>query len=79
MATLENMSERVFNVSQNIVMSIDKNNVGDLYVYGSRNRYVLNGASASDLIDYFWCNNKEELAEEILDFVMSVTVNTATN
>lgn len=72
-----NLNKKVFNVSPNIVVSIDEKNMGEMYVYGKdeKDGYILNGATASELIDYFAYKNNIPLSEEIINMVMQVNVN----
>ena len=81
MGMKSNLNKKIFNVSPNIIVSIDDKNMGEMYVYDSKagDGYILNGATASDLIDYFAFNGDIPLSEEILDMVMNVTINKVTN
>jgi hypothetical protein len=79
MGTVRNESNNIFSVSPNIIMMVDDNNVGEMYVYDDRYGYVLNGATASDLIDFFAYKNRIDLSEEIIETVMNVTTHTGTH
>jgi type I restriction-modification system DNA methylase subunit len=79
MATLKNTNKKCYNITPNIIMNIDDNNMGEMYVYGDSYGYILNGATASDLVDYFAYKNNIELSEEILDMLMSINLNMGTH
>ncbi len=73
MASVINNNKRMFNVSPNIILKIDNNNVGDMYVYNDDNKgFILNGLTASYLIDYFKIKNKPVLVHEIIDTLMGI-------
>ena len=75
MGSLKNTNKRVFNITPNIIMSVDTNNMGEMYVYDSEYGYILNGVTASDLVDYFAYKNEPKLSEEIKDTLMTTTIN----
>lgn len=80
MATYNNTNDNLVEVSPNIMISIDDNNMGEMYVYDNKYSYILNGLTASDLVYYF--NDDEEnfhLAEEIQDTMMEITINKGTH
>ena len=79
MGSIENKSREVFNVTPNIVMSIDDNNMGEMYIYEGCRKLIFNGITASDLVDYFYCNDKHKLSEEIFDVIMNMTINKGTH
>lgn len=80
MASKENTNDRIIFFSDNILLSIDDNNIGDMYIYDHDYQYILNGLTASDLVNYFKYteNGWEELADEILDVMMDLTVHMET-
>jgi hypothetical protein len=79
MGTLKNTNKKVFNISPNIIMSIDENNIGEMYIYDSKYGYVLNGVTASDLVDYFVYKNNKHLSKEIINILMTMTINKGTH
>ena len=81
MGMKSNANNKIFNVSPNIIVSVDDKNMGEMYVYGTKDSsgYILNGATASDLIDYFAYENELPLSEEILDMVMNVNISKTTH
>lgn len=79
MASINNPNDNIFNISDNIIISIDDNNMADMYVYDDHNQYVLNGYTASDLVTFFAYNDDVDLSEEILDIVMDITVHIGTH
>ena len=79
MANINNTNERVFNVSPNIVISVDDNNIADMYIYDEKYRYVLNGYTASDLVCYFADKGEVSLSHEIMDTMMDITIDIGTH
>jgi len=79
MGSRQNLNPKVFHISSNIVLSVDDNNMGDMYVYDGMYGYILNGATAGDLVDYFAYEDKIPISEEILDICMNMTINKGTH
>lgn len=80
MASFKNPNNDVITITENILITIDDTDHGDMYVYDDKYRYILNGMTASELIEYF--NHKKgdtHLSEEIQDTMMSLTVNEETH
>lgn len=80
MATYKNTNNKLVQVSPNIMIMMDDNNMGEMYVYDDKYQYILNGMTASDLVCYF---NEDDtlhyLAEEIKDTMMGITINRGTH
>jgi hypothetical protein len=79
MGSLYNKNKKVFSVTPNIIMSVDDNNIGEMYVYDENYGYILNGVTASDLVDFFIYKNRMDLSEEIINTVMNITIHTGTH
>lgn len=79
MATMNNPNKNILDLSPNIIMHVDENNIGEMYIYDNDRGYVLNGITASDLIDYFAYNDDIHLSEEIIDICMDVIINQGTH
>ena len=73
MATLNNTNRELIGISSNVIMTVDDDNQGDLYICDDEYSYVLNNATASDLVDFFAYNNRVDLSEEIIDTLMDMT------
>ncbi len=54
-------------------------NLGDMYIYDDHKGYILNNMTASELVDYFVCNDNPELSREILDTIMGIDMNRGTH
>ena len=57
-------------------MSVDDNNIGEMYVYDDVYGYILNGATASDLINFFAYRDRMDISEEIISTLMNMRINT---
>lgn len=79
MATIKNPNTNIFNMSPNIVIAVDDSNMGEMYVYDNKFRYILNGLTASDLICYFAEKGDMHLSNEIMETVMIMTAESGTN
>ena len=80
MGTLKNSNKKMFNISPSIIVNMDENNMGEMYVYDkSPNGLILNGMTAKQLIDYFAYHDNMELSNEILDIIMNVNINVGTH
>ena len=53
--------------------------MGDMYVYDNDRGYILNGITASDLIDFFAYNDDMHISEEIIDVLINMTINKGTH
>lgn len=79
MGSKHNTNKSVFNISPNIVVSVDENDMGDMYVYDQDRGYILNGMTASDLVDFFDYNDNGRVKEEILDVLINMTITEGTH
>ena len=80
MGRLLDDKKNIVSLSPNIIMHLDKGNLGELYVYDKKSTaYVLNGITASDLVDYFALTDNADLSEEIIDVCMNIIINTGTH
>lgn len=80
MASFNKTDPNIIEVSENILISVDENNLGEAYIFDDKYRYILNGMTASELIMFFDSNDDSvHLSEEILDMMMSLTINTGTH
>ena len=79
MASIKNTNTRVFNISPNIIISLDDKNLGDMYIFDEHYSYVLNGLTASDLVCYFADKGEPSLSNEILSTMMEITIDKGTH
>lgn len=79
MGSIKNTNENIFTISPNILLSIDDNDMGDMYVYDNDRGYILNGTTASDLVDFFAYNDNMHISNEIIDVLLDMTINKGTH
>jgi len=80
MGSKENKNKKMFNISPHIIMSVGDNNIGNMYVYDNNlDAYVLNGATASQLVVQFVHQGQDRLSDEILDTIMNMNNQGVTN
>lgn len=79
MGSLKNQGNRVFGMSSNVIMTMDDNDMGEMYIYDKDRGYILNGMTASDLVDYFAYKNDMNRSNEIMDILLNMTINKGTH